>query len=64
MRVRGLMKLPRAYARGIFPPLLRREQNPSEAEKQLRIHPRPFGRGFLRRGIKHSSKVKQWFPSG
>ncbi len=45
------MKLPRAYARGIFSLSLRRERNPSEA-KLLRFHPRAYARGFSRRGIK------------
>jgi hypothetical protein len=51
------MKLPRAYARGFFSPLLRRERNPSEAEKQLRIHPRAYALGFLRRGINNKHLV-------
>ena len=46
------MKLPRAYAQGIFSLSLRRERNPSEA-KFLRFHPpRQMRGGFSRRGIK------------
>ena len=49
---RGNMKLPRAYARGIFSHRFVGSEIPPK-RKTLRFHPRAYAHGFSRRGIKY-----------